>query len=210
MLSDLRMLNLACATTLVAALALISGCGVHWLDKNAPGHVDVTEKPADKLPVGEHVMPEDPGQRLISVYTGPFFTVGAGNLGRDSAMLFQSGLETTIQYSERERSTYGSLGLILSDEVSWGANIGWTAIDWGGAAGEADFGALYLEGQVRAPIPVIAAGYSVEPETGRHGPQMTLSVFGMNWLRVNTYWDGTFSVLYGLTIKIPTVWVWSQ
>jgi hypothetical protein len=198
------------AAALVATVVLVSACGINRLDKNAPGLIDVAERPSDKLPVGQHVQPQDPGQHVLSVFTGPFFTAGAGNLGDDADGLFQVGLETTIQYTEREQSAYGGFSLFFDDDVSWGANLGWTAVDWGGAAGEADFGALYLEGQVRMPIPVVAAGYAVEPESGRHGPQMTLSFLGMNWLRVNAYWDGTFAVSYGLTIKFPEMWVWSR
>lgn len=60
------------------------------------------------------------------------------------------------------------------------------------------------------PYPVIAAGWSIEPETGRNGPQFTFSLLGMNWLRINANIDGSYAILYGVTLRVINEWVWSR
>lgn len=199
--------RIALALVSLAMGALCSGCWVHHLEKNAPGHIDVHEKPED-LEVGWREAPEDPGEEVLSLLTGPYFMVGVAD-GED---LFQLGFEATLNYHRREKSHHGPLSLLANpDGFVYGANLGWTFYDWGDAQRDVDFGAVYLEGQLRHEAgPVAALGYSVEPATGRNGPQVTLSAFGMNWARFNYNWDGTYSILYGVTLKIGQFWVWTQ
>lgn len=188
-----------------------SGCFVHQYDRNAPGIVEVTEKP-DELEPGQRVRPEDPGEHILTLTTGPFFTIGGG--GEHLENLMQLGFEATVGYRRAERShTPGFIpgsGVWYGKNPTWGGSLGWTAFDWGEGKSDSDVGALYLEGQVRDFWLVGALGYAVEPDTGRNGPQATASFFGVNWLRLNYHWDGTYAVLYGVTLKVGNIFIWSR
>lgn len=194
---------------LLASVAVSSGCWVHHSDLNAPGEVDLSEEPED-FAVGQRQRPEDPGQHVVSVLGGPFLTVGAD----DGWQRLQFGLEVTAMYNKRDRSHVEDFPafLLLGEGQSWGGNIGWSAYQLHsvGDTVAGSTGALYLEGQVRLPIPVVAAGWAVEPGTGRHGPQATVSPFGMNWFRANYNTDGTWALMYGVTAKLSNIWVWSR
>lgn len=194
---------------LLALAAMSSACWVHHSALNAPGEVDISEEPED-FAVGQRQWPEDPGQHVVSLLTGPFLTIGA----EDGVERVQFGGEVTLMYNERERSQVRDFPafLLLGDGLSWGGNVGWSFYQLHSYDDTVDpsMGALYVEGQVRLPIPVVAAGWAVEPGSGRTGPQATISPFGMNWFRVNYNTDGTWALMYGVTAKLSNVWVWSR
>lgn len=198
---------------------LSSGCFVHHLDRNAPGIDDIREQPQGLSP-GELQPPADPGERMVSLLTGPFFLVGGARPGDFNSWrgVQQLGLEATVSYSTHDTShSHGpdAHGLFSEENsklvlrsFSPGLNLGWIPLHWGG--GERDGHQFYLEAQIRSPIPVVAAGWAVQPAVGQHGPQVTVSLAGMNWFRVNYFTNGDFALFYGVTLKVGNIWVWSQ
>jgi hypothetical protein len=156
----------ACAAVAVAP----SACVLHTHGANAPGHVDLSQRPMAKTPA------EDPGERGLHVHVAPL--LGAVGSETKSASGISMGFEAGIEPFSLPESHKDALFEGLA-HVRFRPVVGWMAYRET-RSGET-FGPLYAELQWLQPIGPLLFGYvqvgagaTVNPVVGGGGPETTL------------------------------------
>jgi hypothetical protein len=181
---------------LALGLCLVGGC-THWhLERNAPGHVEVSKPPVEISREGVE-RPEDPGERMLVISPG----LNAG-LGSSQGFFAPLGFETTLALGQREVSHSDDTEVIAIPEESLGLNLGVQRSGGGRML-------TYAEAQIFSLPYGFAAGWAFLPQTKHQGPQGTLFL-GPLYLRA-THVLGEYTELsVGLFVKVPMAIIWSR
>jgi hypothetical protein len=189
---------------LLVLLFALTGCAHTHFARNAPGHVDVYEPPA-QIDRREVEPPRDPGEQMIVASAGALAGGGVAFGGdQDSRGAYGVGPELSVAYGTRGGSHAGDDFLILP-ESSGGVSLGWTALSGEGEG----VGPLYGELFYQVILGWLALGWAWDPDDTAHGPQGTLGV-GPLYVRMTHLVDLGTQVQGGVSIKLPYVFVWSR
>lgn len=186
------------------ALLLLSGCTVHHLETNAPGHVDVLQPP-EHLDARGVDPPADPGERMVSLTYG---VLAGGGLafpkGSDAVGAYGVGPEVSLHVGSSPHSHDDDSPPVLPARAL-GVNVGWTALSHPGQS----VGPLYGELQWTEMPYYLAGGWAWDADESLHGPQATLGI-GVLYLRYTHLFDQGGALQAGLVFKGYDTWVWSQ
>jgi len=184
------------------------GCGLHTLERNAPGIADLHEPPKDHpspAPPHEVEVPRDPGGHLVVLSYGIFAGIGgAGGTPEGGRFSYGLGAEVSLAKGVTRSSRPDALFYPFM-EWGYGINLGFTGVR---ALGK-PLGPLYAEAELRSGAVALAAGWVWAPREPTHGPQATLS-FGPLYLRGTHELDLGTQVHVGILIKGYSAWAWSQ
>lgn len=188
---------------MVATLLLgLTACTHTDLARNAPGHVNLEGRP-EHPESREPEQPEDPGERLLVLSYGGF--IGGGVFVDESGDPdFATGPEIAVDVGEREQSHFEDDFFVLADR-SLGLRLGLTALD----AKIEPPGPGYAELAFTEHLFRVGAGWSVDVDDERHGPQATLAM-GPLYLRANHQFTYGTAVHLGLMLQGSHAWVWSR
>jgi hypothetical protein len=192
-----------------AAWVALCGCGTTHLRPNAPGNIDVRKPPVDIATRGVEE-PGDPGEDWLMLTYG--LLAGGGATVREGAGDASGGalsLELSLHYGESRGSHVVDDDLFpphASDEVA--VNLGYQAIAPDGSADLTALRPFYLEAQYM-DVGWIAAGWQVDFERGRHGPQLTGGL-GPLYARLVHLFGAETQFEAGIVIKGWHSWVWSR
>ena len=209
---------------LAVSLTLLAGCHplVSHRDTNAPGLVDVELPPAQERqtpktsdgskatdpeapPTPEQ--PGDPGEAFTVLSPGIYLS-GGGRFGRPAGQRGAGMFGVELSYNRGESPfSHNGDDFIVYPVEGFGASIGWTLLALN--SGEVDLGPIYLEAHRFHLLGGVAAGYSVDPVTGDHGPQATLWATAL-YVRARYLFDDGFGLFVGGQFKIPKLWVRSR
>lgn len=218
-------------TTSRAAMALLtltiwSGAGCVWhLDRRAPGTVDLTQPPK-RADVPRTETPQDPGEEILRVTTGPWVDIGVmfARPGRSNVTgLVRVGAEVTLaRYDTLHSHTEQGKNRIFWPQTSfWQLNLGLSVISAPFDAPESAspwIGPAYLELQRSHDHENMlkswgwALGYAVDPSSSAHGPQALFrGVGGLYNLRAGyLFGEGAHVTLVMHLPHFPMAWVWSR
>lgn len=209
------------AAVLAAALVVCATACHYRRDVNAPGIVDPLTPP----PVARAALetPGDPGERFVVV--SPGLVVGGGTQTGGVVGVLDLAAEVTLSFGEEAESHNPNA---LRDRLfvppgwliprnGWGATLGWSFLRVLGrdldGDGETDndaaTGPLYAELHRFGPVGGAGGGWSVDPATGDHGPEL-FGYLMFYHLRVRHMIDGETEVLLGVQLKWPLSWVTSR
>lgn len=204
------------ARRLVRALtlaALLPGCGVTYLERNAPGIADIRTPPSPAIPTESRPpapdrsveRPSDPGGHLVIVSYGVFGGVGgAGGGGQGERFAYGLGPEVSIAKGTTVSSHPEGFPFPVM-EWGYGLNLGWTAL----TGSRRSVGPLYAEAEIRSSFFAVGVGWVWAPVEPTHGPQATLS-FGPLYLRGTHEIDLGTQFHIGLLLKGYSAWAWSR
>ena len=197
--------------SLVAAMVLCCGCPIIHSTRNAPGHVQLEQPPAQPAQVALSP-PRDPGENYLVLSTGGF----AGGGGRLSSKrgIAGLGLETSLYYGSDSTSHDWDtpVELWLRPRLGFGINLGWTAFEHEGDGGGRGIGPLYIEAQLHhaaAGFAGLALGYAWHPVSDDHGLQGTL-FWNFAYVRAAHFWERGTELHFGVVLKWRAAWVWSR
>lgn len=155
---------------LLATLAPLAACWSHRLDRNAPGHVDLSP-PAD-LASREPERPRDPGDQVLVLAGGPSVAGGvAWGGGRAERGSWAVGLEAGARYGRF--ATTALYEAPSAPDGALGAAFGWVPLAERGTRAR-----LFAELQGTRRFVELASyglglGWTWETAGGAHGPQAT-------------------------------------
>ncbi len=186
------------------------GCTIH-LQRNAPGHADLSTPPRDMSRRGVET-PADPGETVLMLNAGGFAGGGArflqahaGGIDGLSEVGFEAGAHWAC---EKESHDKPDLFPFLPHPIpldTHGVNVG------GAFTGseELDLTNLYAEYSRREGIWGWATGWSVDPTGRTHGPQVQIY---LTYLYVRGSWhlDRGGEVMAGMYFKLPQIVTWSR
>jgi hypothetical protein len=194
------------AAACIALALLAAGCHplVWHRPTNAPGHITVTEPPADPAR-RDAEPPRDPGEHLLAFSAGVLGGGGARIVdGESSGHFFLSG-EASVHLGTRPWSHWGD-DFFIYPEKAWGVNLGFAFLE----DDDASVGPLYLEVQRTHKVVIAtAAGIALDPDDAVWGPQLTFS-FGGLYLRTTYLVDRGVELHLGIVLKIPALITWSR
>jgi len=203
---------------LLLPLLVLGGCIAHG-PRNAPGRVVVEQPPpADQIHCSEPQVPEDPGERYVTVSTGLSFGGGpAFNRSDDIGALYALAVEASLHLGSRDRSHRDDAPLLLiADEKYWpqrslALNLGWHLLERKGEGPAVGAGYAELQAfSMNALASGVAAGWAVDIADEAHGPQVTLFTLGFMYIRVRHLLDRGTDLMFGVQYKIPFSYVWSR
>lgn len=193
--------RLAC----VVLLSFAPACVKHYhLEKNAPGHVDITQPPARATKTVDR--PRDPGEQMFAVQVGAFAGGGLAAFGTPSGVrgAYGVGPEISFVYGRMARS-HSEDDFVVFPRPAYGLNLGWTMLSYAGSA----LGPLYAEVQYTDEVLGVAAGWAYDRNDNLHGPQLTTSL-GPVYFRSTFLGANGLDLQVGLIIKPGLLWVWSR
>ena len=187
----------------VALLTLGSGCLHSHSPRNAPGHVDVHERPKELAREAPET-PRDPGERMVAVTAGGYLGGGLA-LASPDVGAYATGVEASVHYGENDRS-HANDDFWIYPKSSVGLNVGMTLLDQRATKPGVGYAELQWaeDGMVG-----FAGGVAVDTRSGRRGPQFTGFV-GPLYLRSTTLLSDGTDLEIGIMVKLPAVWVWSR
>jgi hypothetical protein len=189
----------------LGSLALLSGCMVHYGDRNAPGLAAIEVPPAASAPRRVE-RPEEPGQHQVLLSYGAFSGIGAafGGAAGDQ-FVYALGPEISLARGFTEQT---SRDIFLWPWMTrgYGLNLGWTALT---RTDKPSVGPIYLEAELRFQLFTGALGWTVSPRNAAHGPQATFNA-GPLYLRANHEFGGPTQLTIGILIKGYSAWFWNR
>lgn len=187
------------------AACFLAGCGVHYLERNAPGIADIRTPPVARSSAPQVEVPEDPGGHLVVLSYGVFGGLGGANsTDRGGVVSYGAGPEVSLAKGYT-RSSHPDAFLYPVMDWAYGVNLGWTALRRLGKK----VGPLYAEVEFRKEELALALGWTWSPSDKTHGPQATLS-FGPFYLRGTHEIDLGTQIHVGLLLKGYSAWSWSR
>ena len=210
--------RLTIGTLLVATLAAgATACGgITHLDRNAPGDADIHERP-DHLPTGERIPPDDPGEQIVEILGAPYYGFGQWNLSDGRASPTHTfGLEFTAHAFDRHESHSAPMNFFgfcprctLYPAEAFGATLGAELLQSSGEPVRPD--TLYLQGVYSDRMQAsVAAGWSLDTRTGRHGPRLTLTAVDFLSIRLTHHFGGDWTAAAYLRYTYGEALVWSR
>ncbi len=185
------------------AAYVLSGCGMSYLEKNAPGIADIrTPPPADAPRIVE--VPRNPGGNLVIVSYGGFAGIGGSGGPGGGSFSYGVGPEVSIAKGITTSNHPDSLFYPFM-EWGYGVNLGWSVLSQLGKS----VGPVYAEAEIRREAFALGLGWVWSPVDKTHGPQATLS-WGPLYLRGTHEADLGTQVHLGLLIKGYSAWSWSR
>lgn len=209
-----------------AALGLVlSGCR-HWhRPHNAPGLADVRTPPRD-IAVEQVEPPGDPGERMVAV--NPGFSAVSGYRSNAPAGIVDLGAEISLLRGENERShNDGDQRLFLPSgfqlpEKGHGVTLAWTVVrllniedDDPATEDERETREVFTTGPVHLRAYVFrnwfggGAGWTFDPRTGDHGPEL-VGYAGVVTAATRYTRDDHFEFVLGYQMKFPLTAVHSR
>lgn len=177
------------------------GCLHTDLERNAPGHTELRERPrsmADREPVA-------PAESAILVAGGGFVGGGSFSNGAGTTAMVGLGPELSMFYGWTPRG-HESNDLWYVPRTALGFNLGGNLLGTNPVGGRA----AYAELEVRFfELFGAAAGWNADFGDHVSGPQATLNA-GPFYLRAAHQLDSGTFVSAGILLKLQHSWVWSH
>ena len=209
----------------VVSLVFATGCGIHHLRRNAPGKLARDSEVVRAAAVGERVRPDDPGEHVLELLTGPTVEFG-GRLDAPSPTFQQAirlGGELSLHYFSLDESHSYTEPFLIPDiwadfraiREARNEQSETTPVPRANLGAAYDFArsdvAVYLEAGAAFPGHIgLTAGYSTEPSAGNHGLQATLTLYGFVRLRYARYFTDRHELFLGFSPRAFHTLVWSQ
>lgn len=213
------------AALLLSVLSFLGGCR-HWhRPHDAPGLVDVRTPPRE-IAFELVETPGDPGERMVSI--NPGVSMLSGYRTNRGAGVLDLGAEVSLLRGENERShNDGDQRLFLPPgfqlpERGYGVTLGWSAFrlfevesddpeteDVDESRSIATTGPVHLRGYTFKNWFGAGAGWTFDPQTGDHGPEL-VGYAGVVTARTRYTRDDHFEILLGYQMKFPLTFVQSR
>lgn len=216
------------AALLLVTLSFLGGCR-HWhRPHNAPGIVDVRTPPRE-IGVEQVEIPGDPGERMVAINPGISMMSGFRTREGGGGGLLDLGAEVSLLRGESERShndgDRGRLflppGFQLPDR-GVGLTLGWSAFRLVEVESDdpdteevdesreiATTGPVHLRGYLFKNWFGAGAGWTLDPVTGDHGPEL-VGYAGVVTARTSYTRDDHFEFVLGYQMKFPLTLVESR
>ena len=174
--------------------ALITGC-MYQVYKPRPGDLEIMEAPQE-MDRPERIQPEHRDFELFGSLR-PFVEVGGTRRAGEGSGLVQVGAEGYLIGGVDDGLS--GVDRLLAFPSGGGLLAGMIAYSSHEEVGSR----LYLEGTWRmVPVLSVGAGWTLQPGSGEQGPQATLGLFEVNYVRWNWELGQGWSVVYGLSIPV--------
>ncbi len=199
----MKNLHIVILGLLIAHIA--AGCVHQHSDRNAPGTIeDIRKPPRDPYSMVPQ-QPGDPGERLTALSTGAFGGVDVLDSDGSQDPFFTLGVETTLRMGQHPRSHYDDNFLIFPMK-GWGGSLGLELV----GQNRFNIGPLHAEVMAFWAVFSASAGYAFDIDDLEHGPQLTVNG-GPMFIRLRHLFGGQgTSLVIGLEVKLPQVWVESM
>lgn len=183
---------------LLLGLGALTGCYTFHSDLDRPGIDDITAPP-DQMEEPERIQPLDPGGDFVGVSLRPVLELGTERENREGAFTLRGGLELWVGRGETDQVRHLQDGSFLE---ATGATLGWLPYSSTGGSSRA-----YAELEVRIiGVTRLGAVWSLRPDEGLHGPQITfggLEAFHLRW-----NWDVRhgWGIFFGVSLPFYAIY----